>query len=280
MNTFREKWLFACNVALVNKCNFSCDFCFEVKNTGPTQYLDVEVLKAALLDLGIDHVGFSRYEPLLHPKINEILRWCKENNIHTCVVTNGEYLNDLKFFPDKISIGADINISDNVVINQWLTENQAFRPNIEITMTPTDASKMIEFVDYYENFCNYINISMLACWDKNPTVLNYVTPLYKQNLKILAARRAVRIHGMDSPEHIEDFYNGTNLFEYECKAPINIYADGKIELCGSDSYEKNATIASYNKVELKKSKVHDKGMKSLPCSACNGRRVISATRSK
>lgn len=247
------------NVHLTDDCNFDCEICFENKGEVP-KYLDKDTLLAFLVDYGAGHVGFVGGEPLCHPKINEIIQQLKLNNIHTCLVTNGELLDRLKILPNRLSIGVDND--DQTKVDAFL----ATKPEcaIEITITPTDIEKADALIEKYKDYT--INISMLAFWDRNPKAKDYITPAYISWVKQKISQ-GIKVFGESVA--VDDFYSEVTDKEYQCVAPLNIFSDGHIEWCDLEKFPTGQTIESYNVNALIKNWTY-----SSSCKDCNLRRKI------
>jgi MoaA/NifB/PqqE/SkfB family radical SAM enzyme len=84
-----------CNICITNVCNATCDFCnfaadkhFVVDRA----YIDADRLRDALGILhrrGVRYLTFSGGEPLLHPRIADMVRYAVERGMRPSVVTNG-----------------------------------------------------------------------------------------------------------------------------------------------------------------------------------------------
>ena len=80
-------------IEITNSCNLKCSFCPEVKRT--KEFMSVEKFEYIIdevkeyTNLVALHV---KGEPLLHPKLKEILRVCKKNNILVNITTNATLL--------------------------------------------------------------------------------------------------------------------------------------------------------------------------------------------
>ena len=90
------------DVESTNTCNLKCPFCaVTYKNWGPYQrgFIDMNLYKK-IIDEGVDNGLFSiklslRGEPMLHPKIIEMIRYAKEKGIIDIYFnTNGTLLNE------------------------------------------------------------------------------------------------------------------------------------------------------------------------------------------
>lgn len=77
------------------RCNWSCQHCFYLRNQNFKKKIDVplEALKLQIdngINRGMNHVVSVGYgEPFLSPCFQDMLKYCKEKNIPTSVITNG-----------------------------------------------------------------------------------------------------------------------------------------------------------------------------------------------
>ena len=84
-----------CNVAITNSCNATCDFCNFANGKIARQnlrWMDVKQLDSALDILhrrGIRYVSFFGGEPLLHPRVTEMIGLSVEKGMGTSLITNG-----------------------------------------------------------------------------------------------------------------------------------------------------------------------------------------------
>jgi len=255
------------NVHITNNCNFDCEVCFENTDRTNPKYIDKTKLLKFIDDYKPKHVGFVGGEPLLHPDLPVILEELRAKGIHTCVVTNGEMLNTGAWAPDKWSIGIDND--DQIEVDKWLEANKAkiesFELPIEITITPTDITKIDALIKKYKALKCGINISLLAFWNKNTSVSKDITDEYVQ--KMIELKGSVVMWG---DENIQDFYDGVVDKDYYCCAPLNIYSDGHMEWCDLEYFPIADTLDSYDV-----SKIIKPGFVMRDqCKACNLRRTL------
>jgi MoaA/NifB/PqqE/SkfB family radical SAM enzyme len=89
-----------CNIAVTNVCNATCDFCNYAKDKDfvtEKKWLDPERLERALDILhsrGIRYVTFSGGEPMLHPKMTDMIASVAKRGIRPTMVTNGSALTE------------------------------------------------------------------------------------------------------------------------------------------------------------------------------------------
>ena len=251
------------NIHLRNKCNHACEVCFE-DFSGSLIQLDKVKLLEFIDEVSPAHVGFVGGEPTLYPELSELLSELHARNIHTCVVTNGEFLDNLTVLPKNLSIGIDNY--DQEKVDGFLATNP--KCNIEITITPTDLSVIDGLMAKYVMFT--INISALAFWDINPTVLDFITPEYVSKMKELK-QLGVKMWGPENVQDIEDFYNKVEGRTYNCISPLNIYPDGSLQFCDINKFPiklssgGNSTITNHEEL-IKPVNTVDK------CRYCNLKR--------
>lgn len=84
-----------CNIAVTNSCNATCDFCDFARGKVPARdlrWIDAGRFADALDILharGIRYVSFFGGEPLLHPRLPEMIAIATERDMGTALITNG-----------------------------------------------------------------------------------------------------------------------------------------------------------------------------------------------
>jgi MoaA/NifB/PqqE/SkfB family radical SAM enzyme len=90
-----------CNISVTNSCNATCDFCNFARGKVPSpdiRWIDADRFAFALDILfarGIRYVSFFGGEPLLHPRIAEMIGAAAERHMGTAIITNGWLLPQL-----------------------------------------------------------------------------------------------------------------------------------------------------------------------------------------
>jgi len=80
----------AAQIYVTDQCNLDCFYCSEYDNSVPHPSLeDLKKWIGKIKDLGCVRIGLQGGEPLLHPKIVEIVRFCKSLGLRTSMSTNG-----------------------------------------------------------------------------------------------------------------------------------------------------------------------------------------------
>ena len=84
-----------CNIAVTNSCNATCDFCnfaLDKNRAGPLRWIDADQFPRALDILhqrGIRYLNIFGGEPLLHPRLTEIVATAVAKDMAPAVITNG-----------------------------------------------------------------------------------------------------------------------------------------------------------------------------------------------
>jgi MoaA/NifB/PqqE/SkfB family radical SAM enzyme len=86
----------AAHLYVTDNCNLECDYCTEYDHSAPHPPLDdIKKWITKIRDLGALRIGLQGGEPLMHPDIVEIVRYCaREMGLLTTVATNGFLLSE------------------------------------------------------------------------------------------------------------------------------------------------------------------------------------------
>ena len=83
-----------CSFYVTDRCNLDCSYCTEYDNAKPHPALaDLKRWLHKVRSLGTMRIALVGGEPLLHPDIVEIVRYCRELGFATSLTTNGFLLN-------------------------------------------------------------------------------------------------------------------------------------------------------------------------------------------
>ena len=110
----RNKIPISVNLVVTTKCNYSCRFCFghfKQLDSTPRDCSILEIPKL-LAEAGCKKLTLGGGEPILSPKLLELLKVAKKVGLTTCVVTNGnmitkERMMALSHYLDWIAISID-----------------------------------------------------------------------------------------------------------------------------------------------------------------------------
>ena len=79
-----------CSLYVTDRCNLDCSYCTEYDNSRPHPSLDdLKKWIRKIRDLGTMRIALVGGEPLVHPDIVEIVRYCRELGLATSLTTNG-----------------------------------------------------------------------------------------------------------------------------------------------------------------------------------------------
>ncbi len=79
-----------CSLYVTDRCNLDCSYCTEYDNSVPHPPLaDLKMWLRKIRELGTMRIALVGGEPLLHPDIVEVVRYCRELGFATSLTTNG-----------------------------------------------------------------------------------------------------------------------------------------------------------------------------------------------
>ena len=84
------------NLHILEQCNYKCKYCFahyEDKKILPIEDW-IEIIDNISNSIPVKRFNIAGGEPLLYPKINELIEYIKSKNIHVSIITNGILLNE------------------------------------------------------------------------------------------------------------------------------------------------------------------------------------------
>lgn len=99
-------------IAVTRRCNKACAFCYQSRRD---QNLAPERLFATLRNVPLGHVSVTGGEPLLHPRLRDILTWLRPRCESLYLLTNGILLHDeWSRFCAETRIKLFVSVPDNV----------------------------------------------------------------------------------------------------------------------------------------------------------------------
>jgi MoaA/NifB/PqqE/SkfB family radical SAM enzyme len=79
-----------CSLYVTDQCNLDCHYCTEYDNSVPHPAIgDLKRWVEKIRDLGTERIALVGGEPLMHPDIVELVRYCRELGFSTSLTTNG-----------------------------------------------------------------------------------------------------------------------------------------------------------------------------------------------
>ncbi|MBQ8546237.1 MAG: radical SAM protein [Clostridia bacterium] len=177
------------NIALTNRCNLACEYCFAHKYT-TSSACDITMdsfLKALDFVKGEGEVGLIGGEPLLHKNINDILHLLvfDPQIRRVTLFTNGIYLNKVK----KENIHPKIQFLVNVNSREQIGDGQfdSMKNNIKDLLYYADEERVTLGFNIYkqnqdfsdilsllkENNLKRVRVSVVIPWDKSEGAFAY-----------------------------------------------------------------------------------------------------------
>ena len=207
---------------ITNGCNLNCKFC--IKNSRKTEYISINNFKLILDKLKnyTDYLYFHVLgEPLLHPKINELIDIASKD-FKINITTNGYLINNIK--TNNIR---QLNISLHSFNNNYNIKLQDYLDNI------------FNKIDTLNN--TYISLRLWVKNKHNKEIINYINNRYSLNInenidnyKINNHIFINNFHEFIWPDLNNNYYNEEGTC-YGLRDHIGILVDGTIVPCCLDS---------------------------------------------
>ena len=142
------------HIELTNHCNFSCEFCPDLKMKRERNFMDFEMLKNILNEVAQEDIVrlilfHVMGEPFLYPRLMEAIKYAADKKIQTCITTNGSLLTG-KLVDEIIEAG-----SSRVILSLQTPSAESFKFR---------GTKSISFDEYREKIKE---IASRAINDKN-----------------------------------------------------------------------------------------------------------------
>lgn len=156
-------------IEITNTCNLLCDFC--IKNKRNNKFMSINEFEIILKKLK----GLTNYlyfhvlgEPLLHPKINELIDLATNNGYKINITTNG-------YLIDKIIDNKNINMI-NISLHSY---NEKY--NIPLD---TYLSNIFKVVDNLINNNTLVNLRLWVNNKYNNDIIKQINEYYHTNIKL------------------------------------------------------------------------------------------------
>lgn len=99
---------------ITNQCNLNCDYCFDSPNLSNKPEMSIDYIKRIVeANPEINKYDLQGGEPLLHSKINEIIRYLNNKNKKVGLYTNGYLLNKLDIGHKSIKICVSFQVLES-----------------------------------------------------------------------------------------------------------------------------------------------------------------------
>ena len=209
-------------IEITNGCNLNCEFC--IKNTRKTEYINIDNFKLILEKLKnyTDYLYFHVLgEPLLHPKINELIDIAsKDFNIN--ITTNGYLINNIN--TNNIR---QLNISLHSFNNNYKMSLNQYLDNI------------FNKIDTLKN--TYISLRLWVRNKYNKEIINYINNRFNlqideniDNYKINNHIFINNFHEFIWPDLNNNYYDEIGTC-YALKDHMAILVNGTVIPCCLDS---------------------------------------------
>mgnify|MGYP003304503743 CR=1 FL=1 len=212
-------------IEITNNCNLNCDFC--IKNERKGKYISINEFNNILEKIKdySDYLYFHILgEPLLHPKINELIDIASKD-FKINITTNGYLINIIKYNKNIRQLNISLHSFDdryNISLDDYL--NNIFDTIEELIKNNT-----------------YISLRLWVKNKYNKEIINYINKKYNLNIDYNVEKYTIKpklfinnFHEFIWPDLDNNFYeeNGTcyGLIDH-----IGILVDGTIIPCCLDS---------------------------------------------
>ena len=212
-------------IEVTNKCNLNCDFCIKNKRYG--KFITNGEFKTLLNKLK-DYTDYLYFhvlgEPLLHPKINELIDIASKN-FKINITTNGYLIDRIKHNKNIRQLNISLHsFDDRYDVNLISYLNNIFNTIDELIKNDTYISLRLWVKNKYNNrIIDYIN-------NRYNTYIKYDVEQYTINNYIFINN----FHEFIWPDLNNDFYDETGTC-YGLIDHIGILVDGTIVPCCLDS---------------------------------------------
>lgn len=141
------------SLAITNKCNLSCSYCYNVKNNDELEIEYLKKLVKKLDELGCLELTIGGGEPFVHPKLVEFCEWTWLNTkLGINITTNGLLLDEIKVRELKCNISS-IRISLNEIKELTTLKNIEYAKDyislgLNTIFFPNKEEDLISVLDY------------------------------------------------------------------------------------------------------------------------------------
>lgn len=169
---------YSVNLYVTKRCNFNCKYCFSKfrENDFTMPWKHVREIPALLKELGTKKITFVGGEPLLYPRIWDLIKITKKLGMTTMIITNGSLLTEsilqkYGMHIDWIGISIDsqfeeinrkhgrgygsISIVEKTIKNAKLIHKYGIKLKINTVVTK---------LNYSENMCDFILELLPSRW--------------------------------------------------------------------------------------------------------------------
>ena len=128
------------NLHILEQCNYKCKYCFSHFNSKSLLPIEEwkEIVDNIALNIPVKRFNIAGGEPLLYPRIDELIEYIKSKDIDVSIITNGILLNEyfiekhsknletIGLSMDSLSEDILMNLNCKTVKNEMLTKEKLF----------------------------------------------------------------------------------------------------------------------------------------------------------
>lgn len=152
-----------CQLCVTERCNLDCSYCCEYDNTRPVPPLaDLKRWARKARELGTANIGLTGGEPLTHPDIVALVRFCRDLGFFVSMSTNGFLLNErlvdeleraglrtLQLSVDRMSPGPNSRKALNTLLPKLrLFDGSSIKLRLNGTVCADNLSECRQVLDY------------------------------------------------------------------------------------------------------------------------------------
>lgn len=217
------------HLEVTNKCNLKCKMCPRLHMKRDLGFMDFSLFRR-IIDQArgkIDYVELYLFgEPLLHPQICEMIRYCKAAGMYVALSTNGIPLNEsisrslidshidfLTISLDGITAATYSRIRGSINYGKVLSNVETFLRNrtsasprhvvVQLIEMQDNAREIKRFTDYWTNRGIQVHLKPLMTWTGDVDAINMLSP-YKSNTNAGSVLPCDRLW-----RHLSVFWDGT-----------------------------------------------------------------------
>ncbi|MFC1599139.1 radical SAM protein [Patescibacteria group bacterium] len=145
-------------IQIIRQCNQSCLFCSSPETGQIRSLKDVVVIVDDYIKEKIDGVVLTGGEPTLHPKLNDILKYCQNKGLEVRLITNAQKLSDYEYLKKLVLNGLDlVHISVHSInpkVQDLLSNNKGSLKRIVRSLVNAKKLKLPVYINMVINSLN------------------------------------------------------------------------------------------------------------------------------
>lgn len=168
---------------IIQKCPNNCLFCSSRSNYQQDNIIDFATIKKTIdffvANGGVKEISLSGGEPLLHPNILEIVKYCHDKGIFTTLYTSGVIKNDIKEVSDNPHFQKILNQYNNrqfsnISLGQFSKLIEAGLDKVVFDMQAAEVDEYNNLMGTRNNFPSLLESMLNASKFKFETAVHFV----------------------------------------------------------------------------------------------------------